>query len=299
MIKPLSSFSVRRNLCLAFSLCSLWIVGCGDGKPVEEGPTVATYRDYSLSLQEVQFHLPDSLASEDSLKLAQKYIQSWVRSKAVQEAAQRAMPDLEKRIRYRMKDYESSLIEHEYALYLLEQEQTALQVSEQEIASYYENNSGKFLARADYYQFFYLKTELSGQYKVTNLMRSSEISDITELRTWGEENAVEYKLDSTYREVGELERISDGYYFGDIKRASRGTVYPYAHNEELEDGEITYYDFFKLINVIETGELLPLEMCRERIRQLIRNQRKQSIIDRRFNELANQAQAGGQVQLNE
>lgn len=303
MKKPLISFLNRSNLLALCCLCLLSGLGCGGDEPMADGPKVATYQDRNLHLGEVRFHLPDSMATEDSLRLAEKYVQSWIESQAVREKAERVMPDLESRIRYRLQAYERSLIEQEYARYVLAQNEDKLKVSEAEVRTYYEENPEKFKSRTSYYQFFYIKTELSGQYKVGNLLRSNDTEKIQELMTWASENAVEYKLDSTYLEAAELERIGEGYYFGDIKRASRGTVYPYGHREkkaaegEEETETVMYYDFFKMIDVIEPGELLPLDMVRQRIELLMRNKRKQTLIDQHFKDLARQVQAGGQAQI--
>ena len=269
---------------------------CGQESTVDEGSPVATYRDKQLSSNEVVFHLPDSLEINDSLRLSQLYIQDWIKSQAVTEAAYQAIPDLESRILYRLRDYERSLIEHEYAQHLLDRNGADLVVSEEEIREYYESNHPeKFQSRGNYYQYFYLKTPLSGQYKVVNLLRSNEEEKLEELKAWAEENASEYKLDSIYVTETEIERISDGYYYGNIKRASEGVAYAYAHREGPDQEMV--YDFFKLISVIEEGETLPLSMCRQRIQQIIRNQRKQKLLERHFNELAKQAEAGGKTRV--
>jgi hypothetical protein len=253
----------------------------------------ATYQGRTLAAQEVVFHLPEGVSAEDSTRLTQQYIQSWVKAQALREAATKALPDLEARIRYQLRDYERSLVEHEYAQHLLRRQEEELAVSEAEVRSYYEKNQEKFRSKAPHYQYFYVETELSGQYKVVNMMRGKDEEQYRELIAWAEEKATEYKLDSSFVDESSIESIADGFYYGNIKKATLNTPYAYAHEEEGEKR----YDFFKLIAVIDEGDLLPLEMCRARIEQLLRTKKKQKLIDRHFGELVNQARAAGKAKV--
>jgi len=266
--------------------------GCSSEELPDQGKALAAYGDQVLYEQEVAYFLPDSLSVEDSSRLTQQYIDEWVRGQVVKEAANQAVDDLDERVAYLMRAYERSVIEHEYASHLLKSHPEKLAASEAEIRAYYEANLAKFQSRTTHYQYFYVKTQLAGQYKVVNLIRSEDEEKIQELIEWSQQNASEYKLDSSYVSEGEIERISDGYYYGDIKKASIGTPYAYAHDEE----GTMHYDFFRLLAVIEPGDQLPLSMCRERIAQVLRNQRKEELINKQINGLVKQAKAANKVQ---
>ncbi len=296
MMKLSISFSSKApcNLCLIYYLCLLSMIssGCSRESLPDQGRALAAYGDQVLYEQEVAYFLPDSLSVDDSSRLTQQYIDEWVRGQVVKEAANQAINNLDERVAYLMRAYERSVIEHEYASHLLKTNPEKLAISEAEVRAYYEDNLAKFQSRATHYQYFYLKTPLAGQYKVVNLIRSEDEEKVQELIEWSRENATEYKLDSSYVSESEIERVSDGYYYGDIKKASIGTPYTYAHDE---DGTMQY-DFFRLLAVIEPGDQLPLSMCRERIVQVLRNQRKEELINKQINGLVKQAQAANKVQ---
>jgi hypothetical protein len=296
MKKPLISFSNKAlsNLCLSGCVCLSMIFssGCGTNQQTDQGQALAVYGDHTLYQLEVDYFLPDSLSTEDSARLTKQYIDQWLRGHVVKGAAAQAIPDLEQRVDYLMRAYERSVIEHQYATYLLETNAAALSVSEAETEAYYQENEDKFKSRATFFQYFYVKTNLPNQYKVVNLIRSDDPEKIEELIRWSQENATEYKLDSSYVSETEIERISEGYYYGNIKKASLNTPYAYAHTES----DTTRYDFFRLLAVIEPGDLLPLSMCRERIAQVLRNQRKESLIKKEIHDLVKQAEAANKAE---
>ena len=108
-----------------------------------------------------------------------------------------------------------------------------------------------------------------------------------ELLDWAKENAVEYRLDSSYVDDVELERITTGFYYGNPRRVSKSLVYPYQVTVE----EVGYYNYYRLINIIEEGDLLPLRICREKIRNINLNQRRNSMIEQMQNNLVQQARS--------
>lgn len=291
MKKPLKSFLSKApcNLCFALCLCLTAIFGisCGSDSSRDEGNPVLSHGGNTLYEREVAYFLPDSLNAEDSVRLTQQYLDEWLQGQVVKTEAQRVIPDLEERIDYLLRAYERSIIEHEYVQWLTQEEPNGLNVSEAEILTYYQENPGKFQSNETYYQYFYVETKLSGQYKVVNLIRSDDPERIQELLVWCQENATEYKLDSSYVNDAGIERISPGFYHGPIRKAALNTAFAYGHKEGGEQ----FWDFFYLISVIKEGEMLPLSMCRDRILRTLRNQRKKDFIERHLSGLVQQAKA--------
>jgi hypothetical protein len=286
--------SSKNNLFYSLIVLVLYSlnVGCNQnqGRPGKED-IIAKYNQEVLLREEIDFFIPDSLAVEDSALFAQKYIDEWVESQIIREAALKEVDDLNRKIKYKLKALEYKLMEHEFASWLIENNSNNLVVSEADIRNYYNKYPDKFISTENYYQYFYLKTKLARQYSVVNLMQSKDREKIDELVRWAEENAEEYRLDSTYVPEVEIARISNGFYFGNIRKASKTTTYPYQHNE----GDSTYYDFFRLIDVINAGDVIPLPLVRDRIENLIRNQRKNTLIEKTEIDLVQQAKAAKKV----
>lgn len=283
----------RDNLLgLLVVLLIVFIVGCekDSGLPGKDD-VIAKYNNRLLLREEVDFFTPDSTSGEDSIQFAKKYIDFWIRLKAIEEAARIQIPELDKDLKYKLQNYESQLINHEFAEWILNGKPEMFKVSDADILNHYNRYPEKFISRTSYYQFFYLKTDLPNQYKVVNLMRSKDSEKIEELIQWAEENATEFRLDSSYVKEGELERVSKGFYYGNIRRASRSTSYPYSHTE----GDTVYYDFFRMIDIIEPNEQLPLSLCKEKIVNIILNQRKNTLIEQTESNLVQQAKASNKA----
>ncbi|MCB0836279.1 MAG: hypothetical protein KDD99_06395 [Bacteroidetes bacterium] len=286
--------SSKNNLFYSLVVLVLYglISGCNQnqGRPAKED-IIAKYNQEVLLREEIDFFIPDSLSTGDSTLFAQKYIDEWVESQVIREAALKEVSQLDNKIKYKLKAYEYKLMEHEFASWLIEDKSDRLEVSEADIRNYYNKYPEKFVSGEPYYQYFYVKTKLAKQYNLVNLMQSQDREKIDELVEWSKENAEEYLLDSTYVPEAELTRISDGFYFGNIRRASKSTTYPYQHNE----GDTTYYDFFRLIDDVNAGDIMPLSLVRDRIENILRNQLKNTLIEKTETDLIQQAKAAKKV----
>lgn len=281
-------------MCLLIVLLVGGTLACnGPRENKERGDVIARYQDAVLYQDDLNHFLTDSITGDDSIRFAGQFIREWLRGQAISETASQEIPGLENKLATQVERYKQSLIEHEYTQWLISQNDDKFEVSELEIINHYNKFHQNFISRAPYYQYFYLKTPKSKQYKVATQMRSPEQSDIDELIEWAVDNAAEYKLDSTYVGETEIDRLSDGFYFGNIRRASKTTMYPYQHNE----GDTTYYDFFRMLDVIDEGDLMPLSLCRDRIITIIRNQRKNALIEQTKSNLLQQAEAANKITI--
>ncbi|MEM7373463.1 MAG: hypothetical protein AAF587_32855 [Bacteroidota bacterium] len=273
-------------LLLVLLLCG-GMAACDVAREKEgRGDVIARYQSEELYREDLNHFLSDSLKGEDSVRFARQFIRQWLRGEAIDEEAKREITGLEAKIAPQLENYKQSLIEHHYTQWLIEQNEDKFAVAEADIENYYNKFHENFISRSAYYQYFYLKTPKPNQFKVANLMRSPEPEKIDELIEWAVDNATEYKLDSSYVGETEISRLSPGFYFGNIRRASRTTLYPYQHQE----GDTTYYDFYRLMDVIKEGDLLPLSLCRDRIINIIRNQRKNALIEQTKSKLLQKAE---------
>ncbi|MEO1448996.1 MAG: hypothetical protein AAFV07_05670 [Bacteroidota bacterium] len=280
--------NLRGALLVFIAMC---FVACGPRVPDPGSAVVVRFGDAVLDQQGLSYYLPDSISADDSIRLAQQAIERWLRAQAIKAEAIRIMPELEDELEPAVAHYEQTLIAQAYEQWLSTQNEGQFEVSETDIQNYYTKNPDKFISREPYYQFFYIETPLSNQYKVVTLMNSRDPESREELITWAKENASEFKLDSSYVDEEEIDRLSEGFYFGNIRNASRNTSYPYQHKE----GDSTFYDFFRLLDVIKPDELMPLSLVRDRIIAIIRNQRRQTLVEQSRASLIQQAKAAGKV----
>lgn len=286
-----SSGNRRANLQILLVVCLVGSLTACTGGSTPGDEVLVKYGDEELLREEVDLFTPEGLTGADSARFADQYVDQWITIQAMSAEASGEVNSREASLRYKMARYRDQLVSQMFTEQLIAERPDILQVSDTDIEGYYQRHLENFKAEENYYQYFYLKTELSGQYRIVNQLRTSDPAVIDELKAWARENAVTWKLDSTYLPETELVKLGEGYYFGDITRAYTGTVYPYAHDE----GEIKYYDFLRVLAVVKSGEQLPLSLCREKIAQIIRNERKNALVDETQAILVNQARKTGIV----
>lgn len=293
MRKPSESSLSRAtyNLLNLLCVCILGsLASCTDGStPGDE--VLVTFGEEELLREEVDLFTPEGLSTADSAKYADQYVAQWIEVQAMAHEARSEVSVEDVRLRYKVARYRDQLISQMFTEKLVAERPELQSVSLNEIEGYYQRNLQNFLATENYYQYFYAKTRLNGQYRIVNLLRSDNSADIDEVKSWARENAVTWKLDSTWLPERELLRLADGYYFGDITRAAINTVYPYAHDEEY----VRHYDFLRILDVVKIGEQLPLPLCQDKIAQIILNERKNALVEETQAILVNQAKKSGIV----
>ncbi|RMG17351.1 MAG: hypothetical protein D6730_24170 [Bacteroidetes bacterium] len=288
-----SCFSNTQLIYLFLILVYLPATGC---KPTGNSPAqdvLAVYDGEELRRAELDAFLPPGLLPEDSARMAKAFIEDWIRLNAIEEQAKLQIPKLEDRIQYKLKEYRRQLIAQEYADWLIRPPHLDTVVSESEIRNYYTQFPDKFISRANYYQYFHIKTQLPRQYKAVTLMASDDPASISELKEWAKEFAVDYKIDSSFVGVMELERITKGYNHGNIMlRPFINRVVPYTYDNE--EGK-RFYNYIKMIRMVKPGDPLPLSLCRDQIRLIKLNQRKNDLIRKNVENLLETARKDKKV----
>ncbi|MEO1805227.1 MAG: hypothetical protein AAFU33_10465 [Bacteroidota bacterium] len=263
------------------------MTSCNNQKAGTKSEVVATFGERSLFRQELDYFIPDSVSMADSARFAKEYIEQWIEDRAVDEAAKRTILGLDEEIQPKVDAYAHTLREQSFGQWLIGQNADKFQVSEADLREYYLKFPEKFESNEAFYQFFHLDTKLDRQYQVVNQMGAKDQETIDELIAYAAESADSYKLDSTYVNERALMEYAQGYYFGNIRKAVKGNVYPYAH----KNNDTTYYDFFKMIDVIDAGETMPLVMVKGQIKLIIQNQRKQALVEQYIARLVQEAKA--------
>lgn len=289
----LQIFSNRPRLIrqIIYWTVGLLCVGCaGDGSSAKSD-IIVRYRQHNLSRAEIDQFVPSTSTSEDSSRYAQRFIEEWLRGQAVSEHARSRIDGLNDQLAAQMREFERDLIRHAYSQYVTEQNANDLRISEGEINTYYADNPEKFISDTEYFQFFFVRAKEYSNQEVVPLMRRNDEDKLGELREWVRQNAVEYRLDSSYVTETELNRVGDGYYYGNIKRSYNSTVYPYS----VKIGDETYYNYFRLLNTIKSGDRLPLRICAPMIRNILYNQKKNLLIEREEAALVQQARSAKKI----
>lgn len=252
---------------------------------MEDSKVIAKFKDKTLTEDQLDFYIPAGVPTEDSIRYAEQFIEKWIREQAVMDKALSEDEGLQARVAYKVENYRAKLIMHEYHAKMLETLDTA--VPAEDVAEYYETNKDNFLSDQEYYSFFYLvTTKNEGIDQAARWMRSREESDLSSLREWAVGNTREAKIDSSYKDKDRVNTISKGY-FGNLTKAPIGQLIQW--NGVIQGKRRRY--MFKMLDKVKQNDHLPLSLCEDRIKAILRNDRRVKLIDETEQKILKDAEA--------
>jgi hypothetical protein len=270
--------------CLGVALMGA-LSGCGGGDTTDDTRVVASYRDKQLTRAMLNHYLPKASTPADSTRYADAFVKQWLKEQAVMDEALQFDPELAQEVEYKVQDYRAKLIMHSYQNRIIE-ESLDRNVSKKEIRTFYEANKQNFIATERLYCYYYVATSKADNNQVGEWMLRSRPEDLTKLQEWVATNAHEYKVDSSYVNEAKMEHVSKGFY-GSLEKSPVGKLIRW---NGVIRGEKRYY-LFKMVDVVEPEQPMSLELCRDKIIELILNDRKLSIIEKNEERILNNARS--------
>ena len=271
----------------------LWLTGCDSKSDPNAGKEeIASYGDIPLFREELDYFLPQWENQGDSARLADRFIEDWMQAQAIAERARNLIgSSLEEEVIYKRNDFERSLIEFKLSQYLI-QNQLDTDIKDAEIRNYYTKHPDKFISQTDYYAHFFVKTKIANPSREVGWMRATDRETIGQLKKWSEENATEFKLDSSFVTLTNITSVLEGSRLN-LPYIRKGSVYTFSVSED----ENKYFVMFKLLKEVKQGELMPLSTCREIIKDILLNQRKNRLVETTKEELLKNAKSSGKVKI--
>lgn len=115
---------------------------------------IVSVNDKVLYLSQLKQVMPIGLSSEDSVRIAETYISSWISDELVYEKARQNVDDSE--INQMVEDYRRNLILNTYEAHLL-REMITNNVSDMELEEYYKENTSQFKLEENIIKGLFLK----------------------------------------------------------------------------------------------------------------------------------------------
>ena len=252
-------------------LIFVWVLagyGCTLINENNHEPPVARVFEHYLYPADLKEAIPKGTSGKDSLILARRYIDTWVKDQLMLNRAERALTSEQKDFERRIAEYHRSLLIYTYRQKLLQQKLDTV-VNEDEIRAYYDENTNNFLLGQDVIRGTYMKVPLTAP-------------RIKELRTWSYTNQAD-DLDQMEKYcISYADKYSD---FNDtwIFFSSIGSQFPmkitnpsrylkYKRNLETTDSDYRY--LLHISEHLPEGEPAPLEMVTGDITSILLNKRK-------------------------
>lgn len=270
----------------------VFVLNACTNKTEDKGKKIAQIGDKTLYLSEIKEVMPQKIKGKDSIDFVQNYLEKWLRKQLLyQEAAKNAQID-EKDLQKRLEEYKYALLTHEFEKQYVAKNFSD-KVSEEEIKEFYAKNSQEFELRQNIVKAIFIKLDIKSKEKdkFIKLMPSDKAEDKEELLLLCNEKAASYYLqDTTWIDFDELVRLTP--FEGVPNKIS------FLKNNrfsQMQEGDFVYLLQIKEYKISE--QTSPLEFVKERIRSMILNQRKATLIKKLEDELYKNAQKNKEFQV--
>jgi len=235
---------------------------------------VVEHQGAQLSRAELLFHLPPGTTGEDSARLAAAYIAEWKRDISFQRLLADSHPQLQQRHSLLVADYSRKLAQH-LVLEAVADARVDTLITPQQLAEYYAQQKGQFLAQSLQLQVLHLAAERS-QLDAPGLPTSFDVQRAlvgprSELAS--KIRALVQGLDSSWVTPADLGRYQAPHGVNLLAAPGRAVlVYP-----DIQKPRERVH-FFYIAGLVNPGEPLPLATVAGVLRRALLVQRRQAFI---------------------
>jgi hypothetical protein len=233
----------------------------------QEVPVARVFEQYLYS-SEMQDAIPEGISSQDSLVLAKRYVDTWVKDQLMLNRAEQALSEEQKDFEKQIAEYHRSLLIYTYRKKLLQQKLDTV-VTPDEVETYYAENINNFLLGQDVIKGTYMKVLLSSprQNELRNWSYSNQEDDLDKM----EKYCISY--------ADKYDDFNDTWiHFSSIKAQLPMTISQPSrylrYNRNIETTDSLHRYFLHVSDHIPEGETSPLEMVSDDIINIILNKRK-------------------------
>jgi hypothetical protein len=258
---------MNRILSSIWSL-SLLVTGCSlfHGN-LQEEPVARVFEQY-LYPSDMAGAIPKGSSLQDSMILAKRYIDTWVKDQLMMHRAEQELTEEQKNFKRQIEEYYRSLLIYTYRQKLLQQKLDTV-VTGEEIEAYYQENLSNFILGQDVIKGTFIKVPLSApqQNELRRWSRSNGEDDLDQIEKYCASYAEKYN------------DFNDAWvYFSTIRvqlpmqipQPSRYLTY----NRNIETSDALYRYFVHVSDHLAEGEVAPMEMVKDDIINIILNKRK-------------------------
>ncbi|MBL0742191.1 peptidyl-prolyl cis-trans isomerase [Chryseolinea lacunae] len=272
-------------LCLLFSGCDL-IKMKGSHADGEAGRTpVARANDSYLYKDELVGITAPGTPPEDSTKLVEAYINTWIRKQLLIQEASRKIDINEAQVERKILDYRYSIIAYEYQTYYIKQHLDTL-VGLDEIETYYKANIDNFILKQNIVQGVFIKIPKNAPRtaKIKELIFSTRDKDKRELKSYCLSFSSAYHIsDSTWVVFDDLVKNSPLAEIPNKIQFLKSNPY-----YETSDDNFLY--FLKVGQYRISDNVSPMEFVKDDIQNILVNKRKVELGKKLEDEVFKEAQ---------
>lgn len=258
---------------------------------MHDGELVAKAGSHKLYSGEVESYIPKGVSPEDSLALAQQYINSWAMEQLYQDMAERELSKEDLDVSKELEDYRSSLLKYRYEQSYVNHRLDTV-ISSNQIDNYFDEHQDQLklnlpILKArfvtvlkDSPNLTRIRKELSaedegGVMKADSLLFMSTLRNTDFGGKWIEAPVLAREFSTDYASM--LSSMKNGYIESTDESGNHNIAYVY--------------------EMIKAGQVGPEEFYKERIKEIILGARKQSLLNALERDLLEEARVQGNYEI--
>lgn len=271
--------------CLAFFLA----VGCNQND--NQSALVAKIGDRELHWDDLTEMIPDNTSPEDSVKLAESYIENWLREQSVVALAEYTLGEDQEQMESLIENYRQSLLTYNFEQQWVQQHLDT-NVSDQEIEAYYTANESNFELK-DYIlkvKFCALNSDNKQLNALKKVFTSTKPEDFVKWQKLCVETGASsfFSEDNWLRWDELIQQIPLDVY--DVEAFLKKNKFM-----EFSKDNNTYY--LSILEYKLRGGVSPLSFERNKIKSMILNKRKIDLLLKMREDVYNQAVQDKKIEL--
>jgi len=248
----------------------------------QQEPKIAEINDKALFLSDVKDIFPVGISSEDSLQLLRGFVNNWARKQLMADLANQYLTKEQKDVSQEIEDYRLSLLIFRYEKLYLEKRLDA-SVSQAAIEKLYRESPQNFILTKPIAKVVLIKVaeDIPQVKRIRQIYQSDKEKDRQEISQIGFSIAEKF--------TGFDEQWIDAEILANELPLDIRQIEAEWQKKVITANANGYEYFVRLYDVMQAGELAPLEYKYETISGIIRNRRKQELLKDLENSVYNDA----------
>ena len=255
-------------------LLPLLLVSCtAISSLVHDDQVVARVGKNKLYKSELERFITNMIPSEDSLRLADQYINTWAMDQLYLEVAEAELSKSELDVSGDLEDFRRSLLKYRYEQRYINDRLDTL-VTDEQIREYYQAHEADFALKRPILKVRFVDVMKDSPNKdaILKMMTSKEYSDVQRADTLAQSTALRYFDSSdTWMDAAELSRFF-GIDYTEMLALLKGDMIRY---EPADRGDL----MAAYVLDIRKNGTAPIEYCSSRIRDILISARKQALMN--------------------
>ena len=268
---------MRTNIirtCLVVATATLLATGCKRiGNPFEFETVVARVGKNVLYERDLVGIVPEGISSEDSLKLVESHVDSWVRKELKRHEANRVCEANAEDIEQLVSEYRNTLLTRRLEQYYVDCNAGDSLFGEKDLLRYYDEHKGDFKLKGDIVKgrIVAMPKTFRQKSKIQELLKAKSEDKLNDLAALCEKNKLEYTTLTEWTDYSSFLSLLPTKRNESYRQFLREGVV-----ESMTDGPVTY--LFIITELKTAGSVSPYETVKDVIRWAVDKQRRAEIV---------------------